>query len=104
MGAEWGGCSCVDIAQIGFPKRWCACRSVPTLTPKMYGPAWINHYRCKTIGEFVRQKVRRGDASEAQFEEQYDDLSQFFLDNPYNKEKANYAVALYAQLYPKKKK
>ena len=93
-----------DIIALNSAGEPCNNRNNTIGDTPFYGPAWINHYRCKTIGEFVRQKVRRGDASEAQFEEQYDDLSQFFLDNPYNKEKANYAVALYAQLYPKKKK
>jgi len=63
----------------------------------LYKGAWINHYRTKTIGEYIRQKFFRGDASQAN-SNRYNNLEFFFETNKRTQEKENYANKLLKEL------
>ena len=54
-----------------------------------YGGIWLNHYMTKTIGEYVRQKVARGDvnASETRY-----GMGLFWALNDFSMEKLQYAA------------
>ena len=59
----------------------------------VYERAWINHYPTKTIGEYIRQKYRRGGANKNP--KRYSNWEQyFFRTNRKTKEKLDYANKL----------
>lgn len=60
----------------------------------LYKIAWVNHYRTKTIGEYIRQKYYRGDASVDYENNRYNNLTYFFDTNSRNKQKIEYANRL----------
>lgn len=66
-------------------------RSVVQKDP-IYKNAWINHYRTKTIGEFIRQKYFRGCVSS--FKLPRYQLSYFWKSNRWTQEKEDYAKKL----------
>lgn len=57
--------------------------------------AWINHYRTKTIGEFIRQKYFRGGPNNNG--PKYKNLMYFWETNKKTKEKVDYAEKLIAE-------
>lgn len=59
--------------------------------PPDYKTAWINHYRTKTIGEYIRQKFFRGDING--YDSRYG-LDLFWKTNRFTKEKEDYALKL----------
>lgn len=69
---------------------------VVSYTP-VYKNAWINHYRTKTIGEYIRQKYFRGDASQAN-SNRYNNLEFFFETNERTIEKEQYGIKLINEL------
>ena len=62
------------------------------------GDAWLNHYRTKTIGEYVKFKMFRGDARSEKFKNKYTSLNGFWKDNIKTKEKEDYANKLIKEL------
>ena len=59
--------------------------------------AWFNHYRTKTIGEYIRQKYNRGGANNNP--SRYSDWENYFLrTNTKTEEKINYAKKLIKEL------
>lgn len=58
----------------------------------LYKIMWLNHYRTKTIGEYIRQKYFRGDASGTK--NRYNNLEYFFDSNTKTQEKVDYALNL----------
>ena len=58
--------------------------------------AWLNHYRTKTIGEYVRQKYFRGGPNRNNV--RYHRLSYFFETNEKTPEKVEYAEKLIKEI------
>lgn len=65
-------------------------------TKIVYEGAWINHYRTKTIGEFIRQKYFRGGLNFN--DSKYHNLRYFWEINEYTPEKEAYAKQLIEKL------
>ena len=68
------------------------CHSGKMLREVVYGNAWINHYRTKTIGEYVRQKYFRGGPNHNNVK--YKNLRYFWETNTKTQEKEDYAKKL----------
>jgi len=61
--------------------------------------AWVNHYRTKTIGEYMRQKWNRGGANKNPY--RYKDWTKyFFITNSKTKEKIDYARKIISENTP----
>ena len=61
--------------------------------------AWYNHYRTKTIGEYIRQKYKRGGANKNDSRYGYFWERYFKVTNNLTEEKIEYAVSLGAARY-----
>lgn len=75
------------------------CESInPYVKRIVYEKAWINHYPTKTIGEYIRQKYKRGGANANP--KRYSNWEQyFFRTNRKTQEKIDYANKLINDLY-----
>ena len=72
------------------------CENRMSLPNVVYENAWINHYRTKTIGEFIRQKYFRGGINYNN--NRYHSLRYFWETNEYSQEKEEYANKLIQEL------
>lgn len=77
------------------------CTSINQKTGRIvYKRAWINHYRTKTIGEYIRQKYNRGGSNNNP--SRYNNWKQYFSKtNNLTQEKIDYAEKLIKEMdYP----
>ena len=76
------------------------CTSVrQTIDRVVYNKAWINHYRTKTIGEYIRQKYNRGGSNNNP--SRYNNWQVYFSKtNNLTEEKIEYAEKLISELTP----
>lgn len=68
--------------------------SISTECKQILGDAWLNHYRTKTIGEYIRFKMFRGDVLSEKMLKKNVNINNFWTDNKKTPEKEAYAKKL----------
>lgn len=88
---------CFDYDAVDCEGHKCLNDSCVINKKPVYTNAWINHYHTKTIGEYIRQKYFRGDATSSKFDGKYN-LDHFFEYNTYSDDKLKYGLKLISEI------